>query len=71
MAEIIDARSSDGWIVMLGSGMTLPNSYADPSDTTPPFRGSLRYNPNTQTVQLFITSWADLAGGGGGRRRSD
>lgn len=67
MAEIIDTRNSDGYLVVLGSALTLPNSSSSPSMTFPPFPGSLRYNPSSGVVEYFTSgAWTALAGGGGG-----
>jgi hypothetical protein len=67
MAEIIDVRNSDGYLVVLGSALTLPNSSSSPSGVFPPFPGSLRFNPSSGAVEYFASgTWNGFSGGGGG-----
>jgi hypothetical protein len=67
MAEIIDVRNSDGYLVVLGSALTLPNASGAPSGVFPPFSGSLRFNPSSGVVEYFASgAWNAFSGGGGG-----
>jgi hypothetical protein len=66
MAEVIDTRNSDGYLVVLGNAITLPNS-STTSNSFPPYQGSIRWNPGVASVQFFNgTVWTDFGGGGGG-----
>lgn len=51
MAEIVDARSSGGAILVLGDALALPISSA--AATSPKPLGSVRFNPDLQEIELY------------------
>lgn len=67
MAQIIDTRSSGGELIVLGRSFTLPFDQDDASVVER--QGSLRFNPNTQTLQVAYrtddgagpVAWASVA----------
>ena len=62
MAHVFDTRGSGGELVVLGEAFTLPSSN---STTTNPLQGSLRFNPISNVVELYVPSimqWEPLIG---------
>lgn len=56
MAYVIDARNSGGAVVVLGDALTLPASSSTPQQSDYPALGSIRFNPQTQGLEVFRTN---------------
>ena len=65
MAEIIDVRNSDGYLVVLGNALILPNS-STTSDVFPPYQGAIRFNTASNVCEYYTTEWNQFGAGGGG-----
>jgi hypothetical protein len=65
MSRVIDVRSGGGDLVILGKALVLPASETDGTDL--PLDGSIRFNPNTNAIEVYsVGSWAPLGSGSGG-----
>lgn len=63
MSKVIDVRKNGGDLVILGKALVLPNSSSDGTDL--PLDGSTRYNPDTDTVELYSNeTWNPITGTG-------
>lgn len=61
MSKVVDVRSGGGEYVILGKALVLPASSTDGTDL--PLNGSLRFNPNTNTVEIYANQvWSGLGG---------
>ena len=63
MAHVIDTRNStDAFLVVLGDALTLPTA----NSNSTPLQGSLRFNPNNNTVETYypnLSIWAPISNG--------
>lgn len=55
--RIIDVRSSEGQLAILGGAFVLPTSA---TTVTSPSAGSLRWNTTSQDVEVYVDSWTAL-----------
>jgi len=65
MAEIIDVRNSDGYLVVLGNALILPNS-STTSGVFPPYKGAIRFNNTSNVCEYYTTQWNQFGSSGGG-----
>lgn len=64
MAQIVDTRYAGGEFVVLGDALTLPTA----SNASTPSQGSLRYNPDSGAVEVYVSAvlgWTPLGGAPG------
>jgi hypothetical protein len=66
MAKIIDTRNAGGQLIILGDAVAIPSSNSVVfSDSSPRVAGSIRYNPDNNTLEYLSNSalsWMSLSG---------
>src|ERR1700761_8149746 len=64
MAQIIDVRGSGGDLIIMGGALTLPTSV---NAVATPIVGSIRYNIQSNLMEIYVgSSWTEITGAGGG-----
>lgn len=61
MAKVIDLRDTDGGLVILGNYLTLPSDSEGIIPGIEPLVGSIRYNPGTDAVEVYLPNGNDWA----------